>query len=79
MIVSGQMLLAWLGRKHAEPKATAGAARIEAAVAAVIAEGRHLTRDLGGRAGTAEMGDAVAAAVAGASLLQAAAATVAPI
>jgi 3-isopropylmalate dehydrogenase len=68
MIVSGQMLLAWLGRKRAEPKATAAAARIEAAVAAVIAAGRHLTRDLGGRAGTTEMGDAIAAAVEGAHL-----------
>jgi 3-isopropylmalate dehydrogenase len=63
MIMSGQMLLAWLGRKRGEPKATAAANRIEAAVKKVIAEGRHLTRDLGGQAGTSEMGDAIAAAV----------------
>src|SRR5436305_9288133 len=63
MIVSGQMLLAWLGRKHQEPSACAAAARIERAVQQVIAQGRHLTRDLGGDASTTQMGDAVAAAV----------------
>ena len=65
MIVSGQMLFAWLGRKRSEPKATAAANRIHAAVNAVIAAGRHLTRDLGGQAGTTEMGDAITAAVQG--------------
>ena len=49
MIVSGQMLLAWLGRKRSEPKATAAAGRIHAAVDKVIAAGKRLTRDLGGR------------------------------
>ena len=63
MIVSGQMLLGWLGRKRGEPKATAAADRILAAVNAIIADGRHLTRDLGGQSGTQEMGDAIAAAV----------------
>jgi 3-isopropylmalate dehydrogenase len=65
MIMSGQMLLAWLGRKRNEPKASAGARRIEAAVKAVIADGKHLTPDLGGKASTREMGDAIAAAVQG--------------
>ena len=63
MIISGQMLLGWLGRKHNEPKATAAADRILAAVRKVIADGKHLTRDLGGQASTPEMGDAIAAAV----------------
>jgi len=63
MIMSGQMLLDWLGRKRAEPKATAAANRIAAAVNMVITEGKHLTRDLGGQASTTEMGDAIAAAV----------------
>jgi 3-isopropylmalate dehydrogenase len=64
MIMSGQMLLEWLGRKRNEPTATAAAQRIQAAVTTVIAEGKHLTADLGGRAGTREMGDAIAEAVA---------------
>ena len=63
MIVSGQMLLAWLGRKRGEPTASAAAERIQAAISKVIADGKHLTRDLGGGASTQEMGDAIAAAV----------------
>ncbi len=65
MIMSGQMLLAWLGRKRKEPKAIAAAGRIQAGVNQVIATRRHLTRDLGGKASTSEMGDAIAAAVQG--------------
>jgi len=63
MIMSGQMLLDWLGRKHGEPKAVAAAARIRTAVDKVIADAKCLTKDLGGNAGTTEMGDAIAAAV----------------
>jgi 3-isopropylmalate dehydrogenase len=63
MIVSGQMLLAWLGRKHNEPKASAAAERIQAAVTKVIADAKHLTRDLGGKASTQEMGDAIVAGI----------------
>ena len=64
MILSGKMLLDWLGLKRNEPKATAAALAIDAAMDRVIAGARHLTRDLGGTAGTREMGDAVAEAVA---------------
>ena len=63
MIMSGQMLLAWLGRKRNEPKARAAADRIQAAVKTVIAGRKHLTRDLNGQSSTADMGDAIAAAV----------------
>jgi 3-isopropylmalate dehydrogenase len=63
MTVSGQMLLDWLGRKHAEPKAVQAAERIGAAVDKVIAESKHLTPDLGGKAGTREMGEAIASAI----------------
>lgn len=52
MILSGAMLLAHLGE-------TLAAARLEAAVDAVLAEGTHLTYDLGGRAGTDEMAAAI--------------------
>jgi 3-isopropylmalate dehydrogenase len=63
MIMSGQMLLAWLGRKHDEPKAREAAERIQAAVTEVIADAKHLTRDVGGAASTQQMGDAIVAAV----------------
>src|SRR5438034_6631137 len=64
MIMSGQMLLAWVGRKRSEPRAAAAAQRIQDAASRVIAGGKHLTRDLGGSASTQEMGDAIAAATA---------------
>jgi 3-isopropylmalate dehydrogenase len=63
MVVSGQMLMAFLGRKHQEPKATAAAELMLGAVRKVMAEGKALTGDLGGKASTQEMGDAIAAAV----------------
>jgi 3-isopropylmalate dehydrogenase len=64
MVISGQMLLAWLGRKHNEPKAVDAAELIHAAVRKVIANAKHLTRDLGGQASTQQMGDAIAEATA---------------
>ena len=63
MIMSGQMLLAWLGHKHNEPRAVRAASLMEAAMESVIREGRWLTGDLGGKASTVEMGDAVARAI----------------
>ena len=63
MIMSGKMLLEWLGRRRGEPKATEAAARIDAAVDRVVAQAQHLTADLGGKASTSQMGDAVVAAL----------------
>ncbi len=63
MIMSGQMLLAWLGRTRNEPRAARAAALMDRAMEQVIAEAKWLTRDVGGRASTAEMGDAVVRAV----------------
>jgi 3-isopropylmalate dehydrogenase len=63
LIMSGQMLLEWLGRKRSEPKAVAAAKLIDAAVDKVIAEAQHLTADLGGTASTSQMGDAIVAAL----------------
>jgi 3-isopropylmalate dehydrogenase len=65
MIMSGQMLLAWLGRKHSEPKASAAADCIRAAVETTIAAAKQLTPDLGGTASTQAMGDAIVAAMRG--------------
>jgi len=64
MIASGQMLLAFLGRKHNEPKATAAAGFMQAAIDRTVTEAKHLTPDLGGKSSTQQMGDAIAAAVA---------------
>jgi 3-isopropylmalate dehydrogenase len=63
MIMSGQMLFEWLGRKRAEPRAVEAANRIAAAVNKVIADARDLTGDLGGTATTAKMGDAIVRAL----------------
>ncbi|MGZ8265720.1 MAG: isocitrate/isopropylmalate family dehydrogenase, partial [Burkholderiales bacterium] len=63
MIMSGQMLFAWLGHKHAQPTAVEAADIMERAVERVIRQGRSLTPDLGGSASTHDMGDAIAAAV----------------
>ena len=63
MIASGQMLMAFLGRKHNEPKATAAAGFMQAAIDQIVTQANHLTKDLGGKASTQEMGDAIAAAV----------------
>src|SRR6185503_6829341 len=56
LILSGAMLLDHL-REHA------AAARVRAAVEAVLREGTKLTRDLGGTAGTTEIAEAIAAKV----------------
>src|SRR5471032_636017 len=63
MIMSGQMLLAWLGRKHNEPKSTAAADKILAAVDKIVTEAKYVTKDLGGNASTHAMGEVIAAAV----------------
>ena len=63
MIMSGQMLLAWLGHKHNVPAALQAADLMERATENVVKAGKVLTADLGGKASTREMGDAIAAAV----------------
>jgi 3-isopropylmalate dehydrogenase len=59
MIVSGQMLLAWLGRKHGNPKAVESAERIARAVDRVMQEQDRLTPDLGGQGTTGTMADRI--------------------
>jgi len=63
MIMSGKMLLEWLGRKRSEPKAVAAARLMDQAMDKVIAQAQHLTADLGGKASTTQMGDAVVQAL----------------
>jgi 3-isopropylmalate dehydrogenase len=63
MVLSVAMMLDWLGTRHADAQASAAAGRIEAGVARVLAEGKTLTRDLGGQAGTRAVGQAVVEAI----------------
>jgi isocitrate dehydrogenase (NAD+) len=56
LVLSSAMMLEHLGEM-------AAAERVRGAVSAVLSEGRVLTRDLGGRAGTTEIAEAIAARV----------------
>lgn len=58
-ILSGAMMLEWLGERRNDAAATAAGRRVERAVARVLAEGTTLTPDLGGNAGTRAVGQAV--------------------
>lgn len=59
MILSGAMMLDWLGLRHDAPKLVADGTRLREAVEAVIAAGNVLTRDLGGTATTQDAANAV--------------------
>jgi 3-isopropylmalate dehydrogenase len=60
LIVSAAMLLAWHGRRRRAKSFEAAAGAIEKAVETAIAA-KESTTDVGGRLGTRETGDAVAA------------------
>lgn len=63
-ILSGAMMLRWLASEHNDASLAAAAQGIDAAVASVLGQGKVLTPDVGGKATTEKMGDAVARAVA---------------
>jgi 3-isopropylmalate dehydrogenase len=58
-ILSAGMMLDWLGERKGDHALRRAAAAVERAVARVLAEGVALPVDQGGRAGTAEVGDAI--------------------
>ena len=64
-ILSAAMMLDWLGEKKGDPEADKGAKAIESAMAEVLKDPRYHTPDLGGKAATPMVGDAVAARLAG--------------
>ena len=68
MILSAAMLLRWLGDRHADIAARAGAERIEKAVGAVPAKGHAKTWDIGGTAATREVAEKKAVASAKAAM-----------
>ena len=63
-ILSGAMMLRWLASEHGEKSLSKAAGKIEEATALVLGTGKVLTTDVGGKATTDAMGDAVARAVA---------------
>ncbi len=60
MILSAAMMLDWIGAERKVPAMQSDAARLQAAVDAVVGERRQLTSDLGGTASTTEAANAVA-------------------
>ena len=65
MILSTAMMMDWLGQTHADATATKIGIEIEAAVTKMLAEKPVVTADLGGRARTNEVADAVNAVLSG--------------
>ena len=63
-ILSGAMMLRWLASEHGEKSLAEAAQAVEEATARVLATGKTLTEDAGGKATTEQMGDAIARAVA---------------
>ncbi len=59
LILSAAMLLDWLGRRRSDAALREAAARIEAAVEAVLADPARRTRDVGGPLGTTDFAAAV--------------------
>ncbi len=61
MILSGAMMLDWLGQKHAQAGLVTAGEKLRQAVGAAIASGEARTRDIGGLATTEDFADAVEA------------------
>ncbi len=64
-ILSGALMLDWLGERNGDPGAVEAGREIEAAVERVLAERQALPRDLGGNASTGQVGEAICRAVEG--------------
>lgn len=63
-ILSAASMLLWLGERHSDPALSHAGREIEQAVAQTLAQGVALTRDIGGRASTRDVVEAVAATLA---------------
>jgi 3-isopropylmalate dehydrogenase len=59
IIMSAQMLLAWLGRRHSDQAAISAAQRIDESVGLILSQDGVRTPDIGGNATTEEFGRAV--------------------
>jgi 3-isopropylmalate dehydrogenase len=59
MILSGAMMLDWLGERHGVPECSIAAADLSGAVEAAFAEGDLVSAENGGSSGTAEIASRV--------------------
>jgi 3-isopropylmalate dehydrogenase len=59
MVMSGQMMLSWLGNKKQDPDAVKAAHDIQLAVEKVLEGLKAVTPDLGGQGSTSGMGNAI--------------------
>ena len=64
-ILSGALMLRWLGDRHADAALGAAADRVEQAVERVLEKGESVPRDIGGTASCTEMTEAVCRQLAG--------------
>lgn len=62
-ILSGSMMLRWLSSEHGDAALAKASRIIDEAVASVLEQGKVLTADVGGKATTEKMGDAVVLAL----------------
>jgi 3-isopropylmalate dehydrogenase len=62
-ILSASMMLRWLSVEHGDAALATASGIIDDSVASVLGGGRILTADVGGKATTEQMGDAIAAAI----------------
>ena len=58
-VLSGAMMLRWLGERHHDAKLTEAALRVETAVETVLAEGTTVPSDQGGKARCSEVTDEI--------------------
>lgn len=62
-VLSGAMMLEWLGNRHEDSRLIKAAHRIQAATESILSAGRHVTPDLGGDCSTSDCAGAICAAL----------------
>jgi 3-isopropylmalate dehydrogenase len=63
MIMSGQMMVSWLGEQRRDPALIRAAGDVKGGVESVLSAMQAVTADLGGQASTEEMGEAICEAI----------------
>jgi 3-isopropylmalate dehydrogenase len=62
-VLSGAIMFDWLGKRHGDQQLASAAERIRSATEAVLAEGQHVTPDIGGDGSTSSCADAICRAL----------------